>query len=334
MIHTLLSASLLMLAVLLLGLSIKSARHDRYWPMVLFLFCVGVQLLQALLSMGTFYERHPNWLHAGTWLLFANGPTMWLMLHPKQPNWSQVRWHGVPALLAFVWLLTFYHLDPALKSAAYYGRGAHKMWFWLLFLLHWFGYWLLIWRRFGMQPQPNRSLMWLVLGLSGSYLLSSGITWLGLFVGQRYWAFWDLLSLVSLALLVAGITLLHVTRTGHLIQAQRPAPPIDFTAPLQRLVREQKIHREATLDLPGLAQALGCSARLLSAWFNQPPNSGFHHWLNTQRVADAQQQICNRPEAQVSTIGYDVGYNSSATFYRAFKQITGQSPGVFKKQAP
>lgn len=331
MIHTLLSASLLMLLVLLLGLSIKSSRHDRYWPMVLFLFCLGVQLLQALLSMGTFYDRNPHFLHVGTWLLFVNGPAMWLMLQADQRSGKKIHWHFLPGVVAFVWLLTFYHLDAELKAAAYYGQGAHKKWFWLLFLMHWLVYMLLVWRQRPSQRPTNLTLCNMVLVLCGSFLIGSFCTWLGLFVAGRYWAFWDVLSLLSLALLVAGITLLHVTRTGHVIQTHTPAPKGDFSAAIQQLILVQNIHRDPALDLAGLAQALGCSTRALSAWFNQPPNSGFNAWLNRQRVHDAQQQIKQRPQAQVSTVGYDVGFNSSATFYRAFKHITGMSPGAFKQ---
>ena len=334
-IYTLLSSSLLMLLVLLVGLAIKSVRHDRYWPMVVFLFCLGVQLLQTVWSMGEFYRDYPQLLHAGTWLLFANGPATWLMLGDRPLSQRvNVWWHFLPCLLAFIWLLTFYQLPDESKPMAYYGVGTHKMTFWLLFLLHW-GIYLLVAvkEHFAVKNKPSQ-LFSLVVGLCAIYLVCSMTTWLGLVVWDSYWRFWDMASVLALALLVAGLTLLHVTRTGHLIRpsSRSKLPVEDFTLPLNALVRDQSIFQQPELTLQGLANQLNCSSRELSSWFNQSLNIGFKRWLNEQRIKEAKRLIRQQPDQQVSTVGYDVGFNSSATFYRAFKQITGVSPGQYKNQ--
>ncbi len=335
MMYTLLSSSLLMLLVLLVGLAIKSVRHDRYWPMVIFLFCLGVQLLQSLLSMGGFYRDYPQLLHAGTWLLFANGPATWLMLGRRPLNQrGGVWWHFLPCLIAFIWLWTFYELPAESKPAAFYGVGIQKMAFWLLFLLHWAAYLLMAAKEQLADGSKPSQLFLMAMALCTIFLLCSLTTWAGLVIRDSYWMLWDMASLLALALMVAGLTLLHVSRTGHLVQnpGQRMPPARDFTIPLNTLVTERSIFRQPEMNLQVLASELNCSARELSGWFNQSLNIGFKRWLNEQRITEAQKLIRRKPDLRVSTIGYDVGFNSPATFYRAFKQLTGVSPGQYRNQ--
>lgn len=137
--------------------------------MVLFLLCVGVQLLQALLSISGFYQPYPNLMHVGTWLLFANGPATWLMLKPHSyVKWSRIVMHFLPCLLAFVWLLGFYQLDESVKSQVYFSVELNKMLFWVAFLVHWAAYLLVTWLRQLKSGHQIFPLMWLVLLLCGA----------------------------------------------------------------------------------------------------------------------------------------------------------------------
>jgi AraC-like DNA-binding protein len=81
--------------------------------------------------------------------------------------------------------------------------------------------------------------------------------------------------------------------------------------------------------LESLAAAVGRSRSALADRFaevvGQPPMQYLAHWriqLAARRLAD--------PEAKVSAIAFDVGYESEAAFSRAFKRIAGVSPASWR----
>ncbi len=327
-----LSSSLLMSVVLILGLSLRNPKHTRLWYVVFFLFCIGIQLLQALFSMSDFYLTHPHWMHAGTWLLFANGPATWLMIHNHKPSRKVLLLHMLPCLLAFVALLTFYQLNASNKAPSFYGLGPKKMLFWLLFLLHWGGY--LIWSI----KQKNRSPKWparlttiIYLGC-GCYLIASLITWLIIVFAGYYSTFWDMTSLLSLALMTAAMTCLFIInpKTATPKTAAKTLPVARLEVAIQHSCK-QGIHHQAGLNLHQFATELGFSTRQISDYLNQHLNTHFKQWLNEQRVNDAVQLLLQQPAMDITSIGYQVGFNSHATFYRAFKKATGLSPGDIRK---
>ncbi len=322
----------MMLMVLILGLSLKNPKYRRHWYVVLFLFCLAIQLLQALLSMSDFYLSHPHWMHVGTWLLFANGPSTWLVLSNQSPD-HKLLLHYLPCLLAFVGLITFYQLHASAKPPSYYGFGYQKMLFWLLFLLHWGSY--LFWSMRQMQQSQlhaSRFNTLIYLGC-GSYLLGSMITWMGLVFGSYYAVFWDMASLLSLVLMVAALTCLFIIDPKLMQQRvqQQPWPMEQLKKKLQYLCEQQNIHHQTDLSLNQLASALGFSSRQVSAYLNQHLKMNFKQWLNKQRINDAVDLLVNDHTMNIASVGYQVGFNSQATFYRAFKKHTGVSPGDMRK---
>ncbi len=327
-----LSSGLLMLMVLILGLSLRSQKNARLWYAVFFLFCIGIQLLQAVLSMSDFYLSHPHWMHVGTWLLFANGPATWLVINNSKPH-SKVLLHFLPCLLAFVGLLTFYQLNANIKPQSYYGFGLHKMLFWLLFLLHWASYllWALI-QKNKTQDHSSRFVTIVYLGC-GCYLGGSLITWLAIVFGGYYASFWDMASLLSLALMTAALTCLFIINPKALQPRSQPKTlPIEQMArQIKAMCEQRKLHHQADLSLNQFAAALGFSSRQVSDYLNQHLKTNFKQWLNEQRINDAVELLSNDPAMNITAVGYQVGFNSHATFYRAFKKNTGVSPGDIKK---
>ncbi len=92
--------------------------------------------------------------------------------------------------------------------------------------------------------------------------------------------------------------------------------------------REQKCYRDQQLTLSRLAEQLGESPKLVSAVLNQKIGMGFNEYLNRFRVEEVKRNLTNtsKPHLSITGIGLDAGFNSIATFQRAFKQHTGQTP--------
>ncbi len=72
------------------------------------------------------------------------------------------------------------------------------------------------------------------------------------------------------------------------------------------------------------------------------PNNQFKHTLqksltisaNEYRVRDVTQKMQDRAYDHITLLGmaYDAGFNSKATFIRAFKQLTGKNPAEYKRE--
>jgi AraC-like DNA-binding protein len=87
------------------------------------------------------------------------------------------------------------------------------------------------------------------------------------------------------------------------------------------------------LDIPALARvALVSEAhfiRTFRATFGETP----HRYLQRRRVERAM-ALLRSTDRSVTDICFAVGFASLGTFSRTFRDIVGQSPSVFRRQAP
>lgn len=89
-------------------------------------------------------------------------------------------------------------------------------------------------------------------------------------------------------------------------------------------------YKEEDIKLATLAAEAGVSTHQLSEYLNKHEKVNFFQYINKLRINDAQKLLCD-PQKAVVEICYEVGYNSPATFYKAFKEITGMSPKAWQK---
>lgn len=101
---------------------------------------------------------------------------------------------------------------------------------------------------------------------------------------------------------------------------------------LNTLLNEQKIYKDSELSLAGVASQLSISNHQLSELINSHHEQSFSQLIRECRVADAKTQLIEQPKASVLSIGLDVGFSSQSNFYTAFKEITGETPGQFRKR--
>ena len=101
---------------------------------------------------------------------------------------------------------------------------------------------------------------------------------------------------------------------------------------LIQILKMQKAYRDPELSLSGMASQLGISNHQLSELINSHHGQGFSQLVREYRVADAKTQLIEQPKASVLSIGLDVGFSSQSNFYTAFKEITGETPGQFRKR--
>lgn len=101
---------------------------------------------------------------------------------------------------------------------------------------------------------------------------------------------------------------------------------------LIQILKTQKAYKDPELSLSGMASQIGISNHQLSELINSHHGQGFSQLVREYRVADAKTQLIEQPKASVLSIGLDVGFSSQSNFYTAFKEITGETPGQFRKR--
>ena len=109
---------------------------------------------------------------------------------------------------------------------------------------------------------------------------------------------------------------------------------IDCGAKLERLnslMTNNRIFADPELRLPGLAAQLDLSAHQLSELLNARLGKSFARYLREQRVAASKSMLCDEPSASVLAVGLSVGFTSQSTFYEAFRDIEGMTPGQYRK---
>ena len=102
------------------------------------------------------------------------------------------------------------------------------------------------------------------------------------------------------------------------------------------LMSTDKPYLEPDLSLPDLARRLHTNPVVLSQVINAGQGVNFNDFVNEYRVAEFKAQVRRPDRAHLSLLGLalDCGFNSKATFNRAFRKATGQSPREFADSPP
>ncbi|MCB1925855.1 MAG: AraC family transcriptional regulator [Gammaproteobacteria bacterium] len=140
--------------------------------------------------------------------------------------------------------------------------------------------------------------------------------------------------LVNIALARAPQLSLEVSDLAQQTYARSTLGQVDVDAALERLaslMREHKPYRDPALDLRGLAQRVGLSAHQLSELVNSRLGKGVSRYIRDYRVADAQALLLEKPSLSVLAVGLEVGFSSQSSFYAAFRESLGMTPGKYRE---
>ncbi|MDZ4796236.1 MAG: AraC family transcriptional regulator [Bacteroidota bacterium] len=102
----------------------------------------------------------------------------------------------------------------------------------------------------------------------------------------------------------------------------------EWKAKLLNLMQVKNMYEDPELSLAQVAKQLQSNPSLISKMVNQGFGLNFNDFVNQFRI-DAVKNLLEKGEHKKQTllgIAFDCGFNSKATFNRAFKKFTGQSP--------
>lgn len=89
----------------------------------------------------------------------------------------------------------------------------------------------------------------------------------------------------------------------------------------------------AAHDIETLAGRVGASGRTLSRLFAAETKLSFKAWCQRARIARAIERLSTERHLSVKELAFALGYASVPAFSHAFRQVTGQSPTDFARNA-
>ncbi len=102
---------------------------------------------------------------------------------------------------------------------------------------------------------------------------------------------------------------------------------------LTKAMESDQLFLNPELTSISLAEALGLNRHHLSQILNEVFSQNFYDFVNAYRVIEVKRRIeeADHLRLNVLAIGLESGFNSKATFNRAFKKATGQTPQGYIK---
>ena len=102
---------------------------------------------------------------------------------------------------------------------------------------------------------------------------------------------------------------------------------------LQNLMEDEKPFLNSQLTLGDLAKQLGVNSSVLSRIVNSGFEKNFNDFINEYRINEFKQKLRNGRDENLNLLGiaFDCGFNSKATFNRAFKKFANSSPKDFQE---
>lgn len=98
---------------------------------------------------------------------------------------------------------------------------------------------------------------------------------------------------------------------------------------LHRVLSYLDEHYQGAISLQALEKALGASRYQISRCFSKRIGCSLNTYLNTLRASCAADMLKNAG-LSVAQAGYEAGFDSLSTFYRAFKASHGVTPKAYK----
>jgi AraC-like DNA-binding protein len=101
-----------------------------------------------------------------------------------------------------------------------------------------------------------------------------------------------------------------------------------FFSQLKHAMENEKLYLDPELNLNKVASLTGMNPKIISTILNQYQQTNFNDFINHYRVRDVKEKLIEQANQHltISAIAMESGFNSQATFQRAFKNSMGMTP--------
>lgn len=283
----------------------------------------GMQISHLLYFTGgaepldTFYYRLALFLVPSTFYFFGR----WA-IQPTEPFRPVMLLHLLPVLLLFL-----VRLEIALPILFLFGTGYSL----------WLGYVV-----YGLRAQRKQFrfefFYFSVMSVIAVVVLIFGFSIPYIDDAYFYYFYANSIGLALAIMIVALIA--NPNLIGDLSEAARvrygasTLRGVNVDACLKKLhesMATRKAYQDENLSLSSLADHVGVSGHQLSELINTRLGVGFSRYVRECRVEAAKALLVSAPSQSILSISIDTGFRSQSSFYAAFKEVTGQAPGDYRK---
>jgi AraC-like DNA-binding protein len=308
-----------------------------------------------ILGFAGYYDAYP-WLSFAPYnLSLAVGPLVYLYLGAMSgvPGTGQRRrlLHLLPALLQLLYYSCLFAQPLAVKNSwdkdvhrPYVGPGET-----LLLMGSLLAYAILAWRRYrecdAMAKEWARNML-VAVGLTVAFWLALTVAefaWSGLSYFQRF-PFYVWLAILIAYLGTEGYRQGAVSLPAPAPAAAPPPSPVPGATETMSLaalgagwrasITAERGWRDPELTVATLARRLGTNTTTLSRALNDGLGVSFTEMINRMRVDAVIVALSQHHDKPVLDIAMAEGFNSKASFNRAFKLYTGSTPTAYRRQGP
>jgi len=100
------------------------------------------------------------------------------------------------------------------------------------------------------------------------------------------------------------------------------------------LMEKEKLFKNPEINLKSLSKSLNVTPQVLSMTINQKTGKNFNAFVNHYRIEEAAHLLTDErfKSYTISSIAYEVGFNSISSFNTNFKSQLGKTPAAYLKQ--
>jgi len=337
----------------------ESKDAPKRW-LALVILLVGLQCLNFLYEYFQWYESAPPFIWTSAPLWFLVGPALYFFSRSAVQKKKAFEWydhlHIVPFIAAILYIGRFYLLDGQAKitilTSFYDTYSQEPDYFFYAFLLSEFiyGFYALYlfnqyFRNVGDEYSNDliyqmRWIRFLLMGFLGFILLSFIYNILLLF-NFEYFIQADYITYLFLAIVVQVLgfsailnpqsffkTPIHLDKTDKLNNSDEFEAM--FTL-IRNHMHNEKPYMNPELRLSDLSRELDIPSHKLSQVINKMADQNFFEFINSYRVEEVKKRLPKSEYEHLTMVGIaqECGFNSSASFYRVFKQQTQLTPSQF-----
>lgn len=343
--------------ILILGKNANKKANSILGVILLFFsYRLVVEILQ-LFGLGyydTWYHifLEYNWVYGALIYFFVSAYTNPAFKF-KNKDWI----HFLPVLIEFVW-------SNFIKSQNFYWEGTRESLSWLGY----WGY--VVWMQYPTMylvcgtliifyslkaeklikqmllknvEVPKHKLKWItrVLKVLRIYAITFMIITLVdlilfdyAFDGFYYYPLFIGLAIITYWLGIEGYNRRNtvVLKQKNLLSKKEKEQLEQIASQLKQLMIKEKPYLNPNLTLRNLAESLNIKSYLLTKCLNMHLDKKFSTFINEYRIKELKELLKNPENKNFTLLGlaFDVGFNSKASFNRAVKKITGNSPSYLK----
>lgn len=343
-------------ALLFIRARCKRSAADAWLGMILLVMCSG--LITAFVGFAHVYNVYQGLTYFPFELVFALAPCIYLytlsLTDSARRFTGKDLLHFIPAAIYIIYRLILFSQDLDLKNwyddninVPYIQRMQNILLFawnavyFYLSLRHYYGY--RVWIEHNYSNTLNIKFGWLrnfLFLFGGLLLLSAAFELTNSFVvtlsyGQIFY-YEVVLALLVYYLAIVGYLRSESVAVHFLPEAEKPAKikrADDLgrqKKDLEDLMASQKPYLEPELTLADLARIAGMNSGALSRVINSGFGMNFNDFVNTYRIDECKARLRQgAPGLSLLGVAFECGFNSKATFNRAFKKLTGLAPSAY-----